>query len=111
MVIGDAGYIVSPSLEIKIGTDSGHVGGTISSMILDGGELGVKVGPEDGEVVGVAVGVAEGAAEGEEVGVAVGVAEGEVVGVAVGVAEGEEVGLALGLVLSVGDSDGAELGK
>ena len=95
MVIGDAGYIVSPSLEIKIGTDSGHVGGTISSMILLGGELGVKVGLEDGEVVGVAVGVAEG----------------EEVGVAVGVAEGEEVGLALGLVLSVGDSDGAELGK
>ena len=77
---GGIGYIVSPSFEIKIGSDSGHVGGKIARMVPVGD---IVVGLEDGKVVGVAVGLAE----------------------------GEEVGLALGLVLSVGDSDGAELGK
>ena len=91
MTTGRAGYIVSPSLEIKIGYGRGQAVGEL--------------------VIGASVGLGVGDAAGPLVGPPVGATEGEEDGPPVGPAEELAVGDALGAELSVGASDGANDGK
>merc|ERR1719182_333446 len=123
MVTGGAGYIVSPSMSIKIGSEGGHnVGESVGESVdklgpsdgtRDGPSEGMRDGPSDGARDGPSEGMRDGLGVGPPVGAAVGDKLGPSDGARDGPSEGRAEGLStgdeLGSALAVGDSLGAEL--
>merc|ERR1711907_616551 len=91
-----AGYIVSPSCEIKIGSSGGQTS-------TDGGSVGETVGDVVGELVAM-LGPSDGISDGPSEGMSEGMADGLLDGVRDGPSEGMSEGLAVGS--PVGESDG-----
>lgn len=109
IVRGEYGYIVSPSFEIKIGSDGIQKLSSTDTPVgpIVGKEVGNALGSSLGAFVGSSLGAFVGPEDGEPEGELLGDVVGSSVGAFVGPKDGELEGELLGDVL--GDEDGAGL--